>query len=505
MNFWDRVKIAWATFRRVGGIELPDNGRSSDENLSGAIGTALANYSTVSPIIDFECLKLLKTYAVFNPDVSQFCDNIINLANTGHTLQVDARSAAAAESVLARLNEAAARIYRNGAGVDGLMNAYLFQIAWSGALSSEDVVNFAGRRVEQVVLVPVEDIRFKYNQELGIFEPYQRSRNLRIGGGNSSLDGLIKLHPETYRYYALQTIENSPYGKPPASAALETIIESQKPIFDNIRFIAQKFGLLGLFTAAVTPPRRNPNETENEYQARAKNYLSLVTKSLVAHLRDGLLVSYRDQKIEHTNIAEGATGVYDLNRISEEQVMSGLGMQPAFFGRTDSTTETYADVVYSLLAAKVHNIQRLVKRRHEQTCRLDTRLSGLDVDGISVKFNKTYSRSAKDEVVVEEAKFRTVLEKVRSGLITPDEGAQELGYESWFDEELITEAPPSVAQMMRIDRAEKQIEKFSFRFSKHAQRYEFVRPQINLPGVEREETGDDRKVVQFVKKKAHQA
>jgi hypothetical protein len=504
MGILEKIGSWLASFRRVGGIELPDDGRSSQETLSGAIGTALASYSTISPVVNFDALRLLKTFAVFNPDVSQFCDNIINLANTGHTLQVDAKSPATAENVLSRLNETSSRLYRNGAGVDGLMNAYLFQLAWSGALSSEDVVNFAGRRVEQVVLVPVEQIRFKYNQQLGYFEPYQKPTNFLGVKGRLDVAGLIPLHPETYRYYALQTIENSPYGKPPASAAIEMILESQKPIIQNIQHIAQKFGLLGLFTAAVTPPRQKPGETDGEYQTRAKSYLKLVTSSLTKHLRDGLLVSFRDQKIEHTNIAEGATGVYDLNRISEEQVMSGLGMQPAFFGRTDSTTETFADVVYSLLSAKVHNIQRVVKRRQEQTYRLDTRLSGIEVDGISVKFNKTFSRNQLQEAQTDQARWQTVLEKVKSGLLTPDQGAQELGYESWFDEELITDAPPSVAQMMRFDRAEKRVEKFSFRFSKHTQRYEFVRPQIILQA-ETEEITDDGNVVQFVKKKAHQA
>ncbi|MBS1793363.1 MAG: hypothetical protein JSS81_05885 [Acidobacteria bacterium] len=501
MEIIDRFKMAWAAFRRTGGIDLPDSGRSSQESIWGAIGTALAAYSTVSPIVNFEMLALLKQFAVFNPDVSQFCDNIINLANTGHALQVDARSPQAAENALARFNETAARLYLNGAGVDGLLNAYLFQIAWSGALSSEDVVNFAGRRVEQVVLVPVEQIRFRYNEELGYYEPFQRATNFFDRSIRRDASGLIKLHPETYRYFALQTIENSPYAKPPASAAIETILQSQGPIMKNIQHIAQKFGLMGLFTAAVTPPRQKVNETDGEYQTRAKNYLSLVTQALVNHLRDGLLVSFKDQKIEHTNIGEGASGVYEINRITEEQVMSGLGMQPAFFGRTDSTTETYADVVYSLLTAKVHNIQRVVKRRQEQTYRLDARLGGIEIDGVSVKFNKTYSRSAKDEATIDQTKWQTVLDKVKAGAISPDEGAQELGYESWYDEDLIDSAPPSMQQMMRSMEKEQQVQKFSFRFSKETQRYEFARPQIFLQ-TEAEEIPDGGNVVPILKKKA---
>ena len=112
-------------------------------------------------------LATLKRLWLFNPDFSQYVANLTNLGNPGHDLILNAKNAQAAESLTARLNELAARVYRNGAGVDGLLNAYLAQISWSGALSSEDVVDFTGRRVGQVVLVPVESIRFRFEEGEG--------------------------------------------------------------------------------------------------------------------------------------------------------------------------------------------------------------------------------------------------------------------------------------------------------------------------------------------------
>ncbi len=503
MGIWERIKIALANFRRIGGIELPDGngklGRSSDENFGNNLSSILNKYQTVNPIVDFAMLAVLKKFYIFNPDVSQFVTNIQNLANNGHTLSVDAKTDSQAEAALTRLNESAYRIYQNGAGVDGLINAYLAQIAWSGALSSEDIVNFAGRRVEQVVMVPVESIRFKYDEESLTYLPYQRTTNFRRQ--NLENLNLIRLNSETYSYSALQTIENNPYAKPPATAAVEAICQGQEPMMKNIQYIAQKFGLLGLVTASVLPPpKKNGTETDAEYQRRAKNYLSLVAKSLEGQFSKGLLVSFRDQKIEHTNIAGGAKDVYDLNRISEEQVMSGLAMQPAFFGRTDSTTETYADVVYNLLLAQVHNIQRLVKRRQEQTYRLDLRLGGLEVDGVSLKFNRSFSRNQLQEVQADQMKWQTVFEKVKAGAISPDEGAQELGYETWFDEELIADAPPSVAQLMRL-MPDKRNTRFSFVFNKDAQRYEFVRPRIAFHAETEEVTEGIGNVYPLIKKK----
>lgn len=507
MKIWEKFTNWIASFRATGGLNLPSSGRSSDESLGGRQSLLLSRYSTLSPVVNFESLELLKKFWIYNPDFSQFVANIQNLANTGHTVTVDARSDAQAEAALNRINETASRIYKNAAGVDGLMNAYLAQIAWSGALSSEDVVNFTGRRVEQTVLVPVEQIRFKYDRENQRYVPFQRSNNFF---GQRDNFGLIELHPETYKYYAIQTVENSPYAKPPASAAIETICESQKPMMENIRYMAQKLGLMGLVTASVAPPVKRPNETESEWRQRAESYLKMVADALESNFRKGLLVTFRDQKLEHTNITEGASGVYDINRISEEQVMSAFAMQPAFFGRTDSTTETYADIVYSLLLAQVHNFQRLVKRRQEATYRLDLRLGGLEVEGVSLKFNKTYSRNLLNENMSNEIEIRNVLTKVEKGLITPDQGAQELGYESWADEELINQ-DISLAKALSAVRAglPSTLKTFAFRFDRNAQRYqpELKRISIGLlpSAVEAEKFTAQNTNVVPIKKKAQQA
>ncbi len=496
ITFWERLRIAWAAFRRIGGVDLPDDGRSSEEDLKGKLSRSLERYSTISPVIDFELLKALRNYWIFNPDVSQYVGNIQNLGNNGHEVVIDASREANAEAALKRINETAARIYRNGAGVDGLMNAYFAQIAWSGALSSEDVVSFPSKRVEQTVIVPVLSIRFKWDKDLQAYKPHQRTTSFK---GESLSDlGLVPLHPETYQYYALQTVENSPYAKPPATAAIDAITNSQKPILDNISYIAQKFGLMGIITASVMQPTKKVNETEGEFQVRASKYLSQVRKTLETGLSKGLLVAYNDQRIEQESITTGARGVYELNRISEEQVMSGLGMQPAFFGRTDSTTETYADVVYSLLAAQVHNMQRLVKRRQERTYRLDLRIGGVDVEGVAVQFNKTYSRNRTREAAAARVEVMTAIEKVKAGIISADDAARELGYESAYDPSVLEENA-SLAMALVDQRAEVGTRLFAFRFDKASQRYRYRPPQTNIGGADASAKAEN--IVPFEKKR----
>jgi len=244
------------------------------------------------------------------------------------------------------------------------------------------------------------------------------------------------LNPATYKYFALTTVENSPYAKPPASAAVGAITGPQADMLDNVKWISRKLGILGLVSVMVTPPPKRPNETEGEYQTRAQKYLGSVKEALDQNFNKGLLVTFRDQKVEHANVASDARGAYDLWRMNEEQVMSGVAMQPAFFGRTDSTTESYAEVVYSLLLAQVGNIQRLVKRRQEATYKLDLLLGGIDVKKVSLTFNRPHARSPMQEAQADQVRMQTAIEKVRAGIISADHAAQELGYDSAFDPSL---------------------------------------------------------------------
>lgn len=501
MNFFERVKIAIAAFRRLGGIDLPDQGRSSEETLGGAMTAYTTVFGSISPVISFEMLKTLKTLWLYNPDVSQYVANIVNLGNPGHSLAVDARTDAVAEAAVERLNESAARIYTHGVGVDGLLNQYLTSVAWSGAISSEDVVNFAAGRVEKVVLVPVEQIRFRYNAELDDYEPFQQSNTFSPGrDGRDRSFGLIRLNRETYKYYALQTVENSPYAKPPATAAVDAILKGQVPIMENIQYMAQKVGLMGLVAASVVPPPKKPMETDAEYQVRSTAYLKRVRDAL-SDFSKGLLVTFRDQKIEHTPVTTGAQGVYDLNRMSEEQVFSGLGAMPGFHGRTDATTETFADVVYYLLTAQVANMQRIVTRRQERTYMLDLRLGGIDVDAVNVTFGRAHSRNAKAEAETEEIKQRIVFGKIEKGLISPDEGAQELGYESWYDTELATGMRPETPRPNETQQRRKTLR---MQFDKASQKYRFVPERIDVWSGANPESGKGN-VLPLVKKKAQQA
>lgn len=500
--------VSWVrSFRRVDGIGLPDEGRSSVETGQG-LGMGTLALGSVIPPFDIQMLPTLKKLWIENPDFSQFVSNAESLGNTGHSLTVDAANEARAEAALTRLNESASRIYDNGAGVDGLINAEMDQLAWSGVLSSEDLVDFPGRRVERVVLVPPEQIRFRLID--GKYVPHQQPNTL-VPVKNRSPLGLIPLNPETYHYYAVQSIDNSPYGKPTASAAVEMLTGTQAAAIGNIDFIVQKFGLLGLVIASLTKPGRKPNETEAEYTLRAQKWLTSVAKKLDGNITKGLLVAYNDIKWEHANVASDGRGAGEIFQVIEELCFSGMGSMAAFHGRNYTTTETFADVIYSILTAQVVNRQRLVKRRREQTYRLDLLLAGVDVDGVSMKFNAVESRNEAQKATAAQTRWEIVKEKVAAGVISPDEGAQELGYESWFDEGLIVAPANPASGVGGSSNAARfglrRAAEFSatFRFDRQGQRYRFVPPRIEIASIgaeSSEDSGHGANLIDFKKKAA---
>lgn len=482
MRFTEIIK-SWLLARLgVTQVNLPTDGRSSIEKVG--LGYSLTNFSEryngVSPIISFEMLKVLKNLWIYHPEFSQHISNFVSLANTGHQLTVSASNSSRAEAAVSRLNETAARIYHHGAGVDGLINQELTGIGWSGAVSSEDVINLTARRVEKVVIVPVEDIRFRYENE--IWQPYQYVGIGRAKNKEGSKDGMIPLHPETYRYFAVETIDNSPYAKPPATAAVSAITELQNEVVDNVKYIVKKFSILGLLSVMVRRLTKKTGETDAELESRSTQYLKDVRDSLTGTFNRGLVVAYDNMQIKGENVAANGQGFYDVYRVIAEMMMSGLRQQPAFFGRTDSTTETYADVVYQLLLAQAHNYQRIVKRRRERTYMLDLRLGGLEVDSVSLRFNKAFSRNLLAEAQAREIEIRNALDKAKAGIISANEAAQELGYDSAYDPAILEESG-TLAGALQVLNAINQNQdmksfQFNFRFNKESQKYEFVRPTI---------------------------
>lgn len=446
---------------------LPPDGRSSREEsvniISGMTGF-MNHYAGISPVIPTDYLEFIIKVAIINPNISHAVKNWISLANNGHNLIISGGSDRVVDMAQERLNEKAYGLYKKTGGIDGLINHYLYQIAVTGAISSEDEIQEDRKGVKRVVIVPARKIRFKLKDDE--YQPYQRTNE----------GDMLELNQETYNYYAYQVIENSPYAKPPMVAAIEPVL-IQRDMTENVKFIIRKFGILGLTALSLTKPTRGPNESDEEYNKRVVQYAGGVMDALKKNYFKGLMVKYKDQELDHHNATGDARGAKDLIVMNEEQVASGIGVDTSILGRSYHSTETFANVMYMFMIRDANNFRRLVKRRQERTYRLDLLLAGIPVDGVTMVFNDNPARDPQSEAQANQIKTNDIIKKVQTGMIDPDTGAQERGYDEWFDPELINNAEGSMPGLFKRRMSSKQAR---FRFDQNLNKYVFVRNRTSL-------------------------
>ncbi|MBU4278185.1 MAG: hypothetical protein KKC30_15700 [Proteobacteria bacterium] len=423
--------------------ELPPGGRSSDSpdnDLSGWVGSLWTTYQGLQPY-DPTLLGLLERLSLYSPIVGQAVKLLAGTVNTGHDMILEGpeRQTAQAQELIGNL---ARTLYRRSAGVDGLVNHYTRQVAVTGALASEDVLepDFSG--IRQTVLLPVSSIRFKLKE--GEWEPQQKA------AGRADL---LELNPHTFAYYALDTLEgHPPYGLPPFISVIEQEDLLQE-VLTNLRFYAKKLGLYGIVDVGVPAPERQAGESQQEYQQRAQNHLNTVAAAYDRVYKDGLLVHPDNHQLGIKNVSGGAYQVGAIIQNIEQLMMNALGIDPAMFGRSFSTTETYAGVVYNLLLRSAAQYQRLIKRRMERTYRLALALAGLWQVEVSLQWNPQPELKPDEAASAEQTRVDTVIKKAERGIIDPDQAAQELGYEKAADPERLLAAPAqggSGGQMVRL-------------------------------------------------------
>jgi len=484
------AKAAVAELARVaasaGGFVPPAVARSSIEtptSLSGAMSGFSSSFSTLSPVIPPSYLDFIQLMAVVNPIIADIVRKNVTLSNTGHSLIVTDAPDRQVEIAVAELNRLAPIIYPGSAGVDGLFGHYFYQLATTGALSSEDVLTDDLRGVRRVALVPVRSIAHKY--EDGQYVQYQTGALSAAGG--------VRLDPATYHYFAADTLENSPYAIPPLVSAIRAVL-IQNDMMDSFEFIMRKLGMMGLVVAKVTPPPRKSGESDKEYMRRVRDYLGDVGAALGDNYRKGMLVFPNDIDVENKAVSTaGAASVESLMKIINQNIFSGAHSDPGLHGFNYGTTETFARVVYTEMVNGQAFNRLLVKRRQEATYRLHLLLAlkGLQPN-VAVVFKDPPSLNPNIEELADTYKVSNTIKKVQGGYITPDQGAQEMGYDSAADPERALMAPAAAGGLPFGLSRDRRAPARAFRFNAHLQRYEFARPRIEVQGARSKEQGSAR-------------
>jgi len=388
---------------------------SPAERVPGTINMALLN--EINPAFPVEFIEIFKKLAAINPDVSQAVQKITMLGNNGHYLDMTASSEYLAGTAVETINKLAKNGFGSAAGLDGFINKMIRQVMISGALSQESCIENSFSGIKEIYQVKVSTIRFKYID--GTYCPYQRT------GAKE-----IMLNPVLYSYIPLLSDEDSPYGIPPMLAALKMLYR-QESQWDSIDEYTSLWGILGM-THIKTDAPREMGERDKEYVSRARKYFKDIYDDFVKGVKKGIAVTNKSTEIAHHNISQSTGNMGNLIQALEQQIASGIDIDPAMLGRTYSTTETYATVCYETLLGKIENIRRIIKRSIEHYYSLHLLLSNIPAD-CSVVFNAAPSLKEKEKIEAEKIRQDMVLARLQNKIIDADTAAKELGYEKAAD------------------------------------------------------------------------
>lgn len=406
-------------------------GRKSvpSQTIQGALSGLSAEYKVITPTTFVEYIPIIRKIVQLNPDLGQALDNIVSLGNTGHKVFFDRGVSEEEQDRMRRhLNTRAADSWATGAaGMDGVVNRMFSQLLIGGAISGEWVINRDMTGVETYLSVNPEEIRFVLDARETRYKPYQLVKN-KLGERTSK--PLVKLNPNTYKYFALNGDGEVPYGTP---FFLPTImpLERQKTMNDNIDYVIAQLGLLGFLSVLVTKPEQGDEENDDDYRNRLVSYLAQSKESVGKGYKDGAVIGYKDDhEFEFHSLGKEFGDALKLFQENEQQIASGAKQDVALWGRGYATSETQITVVFMKLLSQLRNMQNNIKTMLEFGYGLELRLAGFKFEFLTVKFNPSTIQDDLKIRQAEEINIRNVLQKYLMGLISQEQAADELGYET---------------------------------------------------------------------------
>lgn len=386
----------------------------------------------VKPTVDFSVITALTEICLVTPDISQAVRNVKNTANTHYLLDFEFESELSPEkkSELHRKMQAELRSFKSSMYKPGNSRIFIDDCvstaARTGAICVEWVPNRDLSGISHAVLVPTHTIRW-YRTARGEWVLKQlvpfTMQNAK------QYKSLVTLNQLTTVYRALSTVDGNIYGTS-EYISIFVPLETQRNLMDGIRNYSKKINPLGFTTIRFKKPSREKNETAAEYTRRLIDLLDTNFDLYKNGLENGLAVGYMDEfEVDHTETTEGGKNVAAVNQLNEEQMFSSLGQDPALGGRTYSTTETYAGVVYDKFLNGVSSVQSIVADVLSRGFTLHLQMKGYPIKNAFVTFTKAKSLTNKTDAEADFMAQKVNHELYSDGIITQEQYAGNMGYD----------------------------------------------------------------------------
>lgn len=392
------------------------------------LGLGFLTDKWAKPDVALEVIPRIRSLVRSNEDVGSIFNDLIQLTNTGHTISFDSSVSPEQANRLRKHLIEKSQSWGSGVhGIDGLVNKWIAQIWVSGALSNEWIPanDFSG--VENAALVSPENILFKYNKTTTRYEAYQKVKGKLLA--TNPLVNAVKLNPNTYFYAGILNDTDSPYGIPPFLTALEALAD-QKMMKKNIKHILKQVGLLGYLQVKSDKPQQEPDESIPAYEARLKQYLADVKKSVQGGFMEGIVVGFNDDHdFQFNSTAKNINGVSELFNLNEIQISNGLKTSPSFLGQKSGGTETNMGIVFTKMLSQLKSIQKIIAANLSMGYLLEARMFGVNLKYVKVEFGPSTITDDLKYWQSMEIKQRVAKELAIDNVISQQTYAEIMGYD----------------------------------------------------------------------------
>ena len=225
---------------------------------------------------------------------------------------------------------------------------------------------------------------------------------------------------------------DEPYGVPPFMSALDSIA-GQHTMRKNFKHIMEVMGMVGFLEAKMAKPPRTAGESEKAYAARLESTLRKMKTNIVGGMSDGVVVGYIDD--HEFELRSTSASMQNINlpwNMNQQSVANGLGVNGSIIGvsASQSGTEGGAGIQLSKMISQLKNIQTLVIFVLEFFYSLELRLAGFNNKGITIKFGTS---TVSDDIKLQQAReyrARVNVTLYNQGIISQDQFARDMGYET---------------------------------------------------------------------------
>lgn len=253
---------------------------------------------------------------------------------------------------------------------------------------------------------------------------------------------LVPTNPETFYYFALNMDSENPYGSAMIEAA-KKFMDIADALLEDMRLAASNAGVPRLHIK-ISQPDPVDGEDENDYRDRCNNYFDSLVDELTDIGPDDNFYTWDDVEITVAGGANTKTFGWHVNRSSiDEEITSAYHLFPWITGKASfAVSRNWVLSQYDLLMSQVQSVQQEAKRFAEWIRNTHLQLQGFNQCSVHHIFSIPRDPAVKTQMQAEQIKTETVLTRIERGIIAPDDGARELGYESAYNPKLTLPSNP---------------------------------------------------------------